>query len=131
MTNPVPSNLLYTKDHEWTLVEDDGVKVGITDHAQHQLGDVVYLELPEIGAKLTAHKTFGVVESVKAVSDLFSPVTGEVIAVNSDLVNSPETINHSPYEQAWMLKVKPQNKDELGQLMSAEQYMDYLAQEAK
>ncbi len=122
-----PDGLLYTKDHEWTKVEENGLAtVGITDHAQESLGEIVYTELPEIGKELKSHSTFGVVESIKAVSDLYSPVEGTVTKVNLDLLNSPSTINSSPYQDGWMIEVKLANKESLKTLMNAEQYKKYV-----
>lgn len=118
----IPSNLRYTKEHEWTNLDGDLVSVGITDHAQCQLGDVVYLELPEIGDEVKMDERFGVVESVKAVSDLFSPITGEVAEVNVDLVDMPELVNAEPYDKAWMIKIKPAKSEELETLMTSEAY---------
>src|SRR5688572_21633153 len=105
----IPEDLRYTKEHEWAKREGDRVRVGITTYAQEQLGDVVFVELPKVGAKLTAHATFGVVESVKAVSDLFAPVSGEVDEVNGELPNTPQLVNQDPYGRGWMLLVKPSN----------------------
>src|SRR5438445_8091495 len=102
----VPSDLKYTREHEWAKREGDRVRVGITAFAQEQLGDVVFVELPKVGARVTALKTFGVVESVKAVSDLFAPVSGEVVEVNAELATKPETVNADPYGQGWMIVVK-------------------------
>jgi len=127
----IPPNLRYSKEHEWALFEGDTVKIGITHHAQSQLGDVVYVELPSVGRKLVKDKVFGVVESVKAVSDLYAPVSGEVITVNSALSQKPEDVNADPYGQAWMITVKPENKNELDQLMDASEYEGYLSELAK
>jgi glycine cleavage system H protein len=99
----VPAELKYTREHEWAKVEGDRARIGITAFAQEQLGDVVFVELPKVGAKVTAMKTFGVVESVKAVSDLFAPVTGEVVEVNTDLAKTPELVNSDPYGKGWKL----------------------------
>lgn len=123
----IPSNLLYSKEHEWALVQEDVVTIGITHHAQCQLGDIVYIELPEVGRQITKDKVFGVVESVKAVSDLFAPVSGQVVEVNTAVVEKPEGVNENPYESAWMIKLRPENKDELAELMDAQQYKDYLS----
>src|ERR1700756_1051680 len=101
----VPAELRYTKEHEWAKLEGDKARVGITAFAQDQLGDVVFVELPKVGAKVTAMKTFGVVESVKAVSDLFAPLSGEVVETNADLVKKPEVVNADPYGEGWMLVV--------------------------
>lgn len=121
MSTNIPANLKYTKEHEWALVEGDTVTVGITDFAQSALGDIVFLEVPEVGTDLKSGSTFGVVESIKSVSDLYAPITGEVTAKNSDLEGSPEKINSAPYE-SWLIKVKIKDQNELGNLLSAEQY---------
>jgi glycine cleavage system H protein len=126
----VPKELKYTREHEWAKQEGDRVRVGITDYAQEQLGDVVFVELPKVGAKVTASKAFGVVESVKAVSDLFAPVSGEVVEANGELTKKPETVNQEPYGKGWMIVVKPSNKAEWDQLLTAEQYEDFLKQAA-
>ena len=118
MTN----DLRYTKDHEWVRLTGSVGRVGITDHAQHQLGDVVFIELPKVGLALAAGARFGTVESVKAVSELFSPVTGKVTAVNEDLQKKPETINTDPYGVAWMIEVQVKDPAEVSALMNAEQY---------
>lgn len=127
MAHNVPANLKYTKDHEWALVEGDVATVGITDFAQSALGDIVFVELPETGRALNSHQTFGVVESIKSVSDLYSPLSGTVVESNADLVNSPELCNQSPYENAWMIKVKLSNKDDLNSLLSADEYQKFLS----
>jgi glycine cleavage system H protein len=124
----IPSELKYTREHEWAKQESSTVRVGITHYAQEQLGDVVFVELPKAGARVSAHKTFGVVESVKAVSDLFAPVSGEVIEVNAELTKKPELVNQDPYGRGWMLLVKPADAAEYGQLLSADQYKEHLAQ---
>ena len=126
----VPKELRYTRDHEWAKQEGGRVRVGITAYAQEQLGDVVFVELPKVGATATAKKPFGVVESVKAVSDLFAPVSGEVVEVNTALSNAPETVNADPYGRGWMIVIAPSNKAEWGQLLTAEQYEAFLAQGA-
>src|SRR6266508_2808120 len=102
----VPADLQYTREHEWAKLEGDRARIGITDFAQEQLGDVVFVELPKIGARVTAMQTFGVVESVKAVSDLFAPLSGQVVEANADLTKKPETVNADPYGQGWMIVVK-------------------------
>ncbi|MBM4283078.1 MAG: glycine cleavage system protein GcvH [Deltaproteobacteria bacterium] len=127
----VPADLKYTEEHEWVRTEGDVVVVGITDHAQGSLGDVVFLDLPEVGRQLTRGKAFGVVESVKAVSDLYAPVDGEVVAVNSELVNAPEQVNKEPYGAAWMLKVKPKSAADVAGLLDAAGYAALLAKIAK
>lgn len=120
-------NLHYSKDHEWVLVEGDVATIGITDYAQEQLGDVVYIELPSIGDAFGSHETIGSVESVKAVSEIFTPVSGEVIETNEDLNDSPEVVNSDPYGDAWFIKVKMENAGEIDKLLSAEEYEEYLS----
>jgi glycine cleavage system H protein len=123
----IPAELRYTKEHEWAKVEGDRVRIGITAFAQEQLGDVVFVELPKVGAKVAAMKTFGVVESVKAVSDLFAPVSGEILEANAALTRKPETVNTDPYGQGWMIVVKMANPKELDALMSAADYEKLIA----
>jgi glycine cleavage system H protein len=118
-----PSNLKYTKDHEWIKVDANEAAVGITDFAQKQLGDIVFVELPAVGRQLKAGEAFGTVESVKAVSELFAPVSGEVIAVNGELGTHPESVNAKPHD-AWMIKVKPSNPAEASSLLDAAAYSD-------
>ena len=124
-----PENLKYSKEHQWVLVEggcpperEGRVKIGITDYAQKQLGDIVLIELPKVGAKLEKGKNFGVIESVKSVSDLPSPVSGEVIDVNKEIVNHPELINKDPYNQGWMIIVNLAQPEEIGSLLSSADY---------
>jgi glycine cleavage system H protein len=124
----IPPELRYTHEHEWAKQEGATVRVGITHYAQEQLGDVVFVELPKAGTRVTAHKSFGVVESVKAVSDLFAPVSGEVIEVNGELAKKPELVNQDPYGRGWMLVIKPSAPAEWGQLLKAEQYEAHIAQ---
>ena len=120
---PVPEDRRYSKEHEWALAEPDGlVLVGITDFAQHELGDVVYVELPKPGDRVTQHAQMGEVESVKAVSELYSPVSGEVAAVNEDVKNAPELLNESPHEKGWLVRVKPDDPAELDTLLDAAAY---------
>ena len=126
-----PDDLLYSKDHEWIRLEGDRGKVGITHYAQKQLGDVVYLELPEVGRKLKVHETFGTVESVKAVSELFSPVAGEVVEANTALVQAPEKINSDPYGGAWMIAVKLSDPAAAKGLMDAAAYKAFVESESK
>ena len=118
-----PAGFKYTKDHEWIELSGGNGKVGITDYAQQQLGDVVYVELPEVGAKLKQGQSFGTIESVKAVSELYSPVTGEVVEVNSALKDKPETVNKDPHA-SWMVVIKLANPGEAGALLDATQYQD-------
>jgi glycine cleavage system H protein len=124
------AELKFTEEHEWIRVEGDVGTVGITAYAQEQLGDVVFVELPKVGAKVTAHQAFGVVESVKAVSDLFAPVSGEVVETNGELPQKPETVNKDPYGKGWMIVVKPSNAAEWEQLLSAAQYEQFIAEAA-
>ncbi len=123
----VPTNLHYTKDHEWVKVEADGtVTVGITDYAQAALGDVTFIDLPKVGKQLEAADVFGTVESVKAASDLYSPVSGEVIAINSSLNDTPDLVNREPYEKAWMIKIKLKSASELDKLLDSSSYQSLL-----
>ena len=125
-----PGELKYTKEHEWIKDGGDGtVVIGITDYAQDSLGDVVYVELPQEGAQVTRNEPFGVVESVKAVSDLYSPVSGTVAEVNDAIVDSPETINEEPYGDAWMVKIELASSDELDGLLSAQEYQAFTEEE--
>jgi glycine cleavage system H protein len=121
-----PDDLLYTKDHEWIKVEGDEGLVGITEFAQHQLGDVIYVELPKVGTKLGSRQTIGVVESVKSVSDVYSPVSGEVIAANEELAQSPDLVNKDPHGKGWIARLILQDKKELEGLMSAADYEKFL-----
>lgn len=128
----VPANLKYTEEHEWVRDEGGGiVTIGITDHAQSALGDVVFLELPDAGRTISKGKAFGVVESVKAVSDLYGPLDGDVIETNKDLVNAPEQVNKDSYGAAWMLKVKVKNAADVGALLDAAGYTALLSKIAK
>jgi glycine cleavage system H protein len=123
----VPEELQYTKSHEWVRTEDDTATIGITDHAQEELGDIVYVELPEQGATFEAGDSFGTVESVKAVSDLYTPVGGEVVEVNETLDDSPEKINEDPYGEGWIVKLRV--SDEGAGLLSASDYVQLLEEE--
>ncbi|HZT76682.1 MAG TPA: glycine cleavage system protein GcvH [Vicinamibacterales bacterium] len=125
MAAAYPAGFKYTKDHEWIELAGDRGKVGITDYAQAQLGDVVYVELPEIGAKLKQGQSFGTIESVKAVSELYSPVSGEVVEVNTPLKDKPETVNSDPHG-TWMVVLKLTNPNEAGALLDATQYQDLI-----
>lgn len=119
----IRAELKYLSSHEWARVENDGtVTVGITDHAQQALGDVVFVEMPEVGSEITANTEVGVVESVKAASDIYSPISGEVIAINEVLEDAPETVNASPYDDGWFFKVKPSELSELEDAMDADAY---------
>jgi len=124
-----PKELRYSHEHEWAAVEENFATIGITDYAQEQLGDVVYVELPEVGAQVTKDEAFGVVESVKAVSDIYAPVSGTVIEINVSLPDSPETVNEDPYSDAWMIRVEMSDPSELGDLMTAAQYKKFVAEE--
>lgn len=122
--------LKYLASHEWARLEEDGtVTVGITAHAQEALGDVVYVEAPEVGSRVAVGEEAGVVESVKAASDIFSPVSGEVVAVNELLEDAPETVNSSPYDEGWFFRVQPEDLDELENCMSAEEYQESLEED--
>lgn len=121
-----PENLYYTKDHEWLKVEGEEAVVGITDFAQKQLGDIIYVDLPQVGKILEAHQTIGTVESVKSVSDVYSPVSGEVIEVNSELSKTPDLINKDPHGQGWIVRLKIKDKSEINNLMKAADYEKYL-----
>jgi glycine cleavage system H protein len=125
-----PEGLLYSKDHEWIGITGDTGTVGITLHAQEALGDVVYIELPAVGDKFDAHKSFGSVESVKAVSELFMPVSGEVIEVNSAIKDKPDTLNSDPYGKGWLIRIRIANSSETAALLSAQDYDKYVAAEA-
>jgi len=124
-----PKDLKYTKEHEWLKVEGNIATVGITDYAQDSLGDVVYVELPQEGGAVTKNEPFGVVESVKAVSDLYSPISGSVSEVNDAIIDSPEAINEDPYGDAWMIRVEIANLGDLDDLMTADEYQKYVEEE--
>ncbi len=115
-------DLKYTKEHEWVKQEDGAVRIGITDFAQAELGDIVFVELPEVDDEIKKNEPFGSVESVKTVSELYAPISGKVVAINEDLSDSPEFVNESPYEKAWMIIVEPSDSSELDELLSADQY---------
>ncbi|VAX17183.1 Glycine cleavage system H protein [hydrothermal vent metagenome] len=121
-----PEDLRFSKEHEWVSVADDVATIGISDFAQDELGDIVFVEAPEIGAVLSQGDAFGVAESVKTVSDLFCPVTGEVVEINADLEDTPELVNKSPYQDGWMIKIKISDPSELDGLMSAKEYESYV-----
>ncbi len=122
-----PADLKYTKEHEWARVEGNRARVGITAYAQEQLGDVVFVELPKVGAKVSQMQAFGVIESVKAVSDLFAPLSGEVVEVNAELLKKPELVNQEPYGKGWMLVIAVSNPQEAQKLLTAQQYEELLA----
>jgi glycine cleavage system H protein len=124
-----PEDLLYTKEHEWLRLADGTGTIGITDHAQKELGEVVYVELPKVGDTFDAGQTFGSVESVKAVSELFIPVSSEIVEVNPALADSPEKINEDPYGQGWMIRIRLRDKNEARGLMSARDYEEYTKEE--
>jgi len=126
-----PENLKFSKEHEWVLVEGDVALIGITEYAQSELGDVVYVELPEVGEKLSKDDPFGSVESVKAVSDLFAPVSGAVIEVNDSLPDNPELVNEDSYGDGWMIKVQMSDKEELKDLLAADEYGEHVQRQTE
>lgn len=121
-----PTDRKYSEDHEWAKLDDGLAEVGITGYAQEQLGDIVYVELPQLGDILEATEAFGLVESVKAASDLLAPVGGEVVAINEELVDRPELVNEDPYGRGWMLKVQPEDEAQMDKLMTAQEYEEFL-----
>ena len=121
----IPEDLHYSKDHEWIRVEGDVGTIGITDHAQDSLGDVVYVELPKAGDIFTAHEAFGSVESVKAVSEIFTPVGGEIVEANEALQDEPEKVNSDPYDEGWMIRIRMRNPGEVDSLLTAAEYEDF------
>jgi glycine cleavage system H protein len=121
-----PQELLYTKEHEWIRVDEAIGTIGITDYAQHELGDVVYVELPKVGEHITASEAFGTIESVKAVSEIYAPVDGEVVGINGKLQNNPELVNTDPHGEAWLVRVRLSNRADTDKLMSAEDYEAYI-----
>jgi glycine cleavage system H protein len=121
-----PENLRYTEDHEWALSEGEGIKIGISDYAQDQLGDIVFVELPQKGDRFEKGGEFGTVESVKAVAELLIPISGEILTVNSTLDGSPELVNKDPYGDGWMVEIKPSESDELGTMMIRDTYVQFL-----
>lgn len=125
----VRNNLRYSEDHEWVLVEDGIATIGISDFAQNAMGDVVFVELPEIGVQLEAGQPFGVVESVKAVSDLYAPLSGEVVEINEELPDTPDHVNSSPYEDAWLVKIKLTDAAQIDALMDADGYRSCIAEQ--
>jgi glycine cleavage system H protein len=124
-----PDDLLYSKEHEWIRISEDIGTVGITNHAQKELGDIVYVELPKVGDKFDLGRPFGSVESVKAVSELFLPVSGEVVEINEDVGNSPEIINADPYGEGWLIRIRLRDAAETADLMSAEEYNEYTGEQ--
>jgi glycine cleavage system H protein len=125
-----PADFRYTKEHEWVRVDGNIATIGITDHAQHELGDIVYVDLPKAGANAEAGKTFGSVESVKAVSDIYAPVSGEIVEANDSLGSAPEKLNSDPHGAAWLIKVRVTTQDEIKQLMTAAEYEQYVGAES-
>ena len=124
-----PDDLKYTREHEWVRIKGKKAVVGITDYAQKELGDVVYVELPEVGDEVVHDEQFGVIESVKTVSDLFSPLTGEVVKVNEELEDRPELVNEDPYIDGWMIQIELSEPNEVGKLLSSEDYEEYVDEE--
>ena len=124
----IPSTLKYTKDHEWVKIDGEMATIGITDFAQHELGDIVYVEIESIGEMLVSEEVFGSVEAVKTVSDLFLPVSGEIIEFNESLEDMPEEVNLNPYSKGWMIKMKVSNIDDLSALLNAEQYQELIGE---
>lgn len=122
----IPPELKYTKDHEWAKIEGDVVIVGITDYAQGELGDIVYIELPEEGAALAKDEAFGTIEAVKAVSDLIAPISGEVVEVNEAIADAPDVVNSDPYNEGWMIKIKISDSQEIDDLLTGEQYQELI-----
>jgi len=129
MSAEIPAELRYTKEHEWARADGDAVVVGITRHAVDQLGDITLVSLPDVGATITSGESFGDIDSVKAVSELFAPMDGEVLALNGELDDAPEKVNESPYGDGWMLKLKPASADALDGLMSADEYAAFVAEQ--
>ena len=124
-----PEDLKFSKEHEWVLVKGSVATVGITDYAQDQLGDIVFVELPAVGDKVSKEDAFGVVESVKAVSDIYAPVSGKVVEVNDDLPENPEMLNEDPYGDGWIIKIEMSDPEEIQDLMTAAEYEEYVAEE--
>lgn len=126
LTMNIPKDLRYTKEHEWAKVEGKLVRIGITDFAQSELGDIVFVELPEVGDEISADESFGSVESVKTVSELYAPISGKIVEVNEELNDNPEYVNESPYEKAWMIVIEPTDLSEIEQLLTPEQYEELI-----
>lgn len=124
-----PKELRYSEEHEWVKVEGEKVRIGITDFAQSELGDIVFVELPEVGDEIQADEPFGSVESVKTVSELYAPISGKVVEINEDLDDSPEFVNESPFEKAWMIVIEPANAGDIENLMTAEQYEEMIKED--
>ena len=127
MSFDVPDDLRYQESHEWTTVDDDTVRIGISDFAQDELGDIVFVEFPDVGDEIVAGESFGVVESIKAVSDLYAPVSGEVVAVNEELFERPELVNDDPYGDGWMVEIAPSDTDEFDDALDADAYGEQIA----
>ncbi|WP_096190088.1 glycine cleavage system protein GcvH [Evansella halocellulosilytica] len=125
----LPKDFKYSEEHEWVKVEGDKIRIGITDFAQSELGDIVFVELPEVGDEIEADEPFGSVESVKTVSELYAPISGKVVEINEELEDSPEFVNESPYEKAWMIIVKPSDASEVDNLMTAEKYEEMISED--
>ncbi len=125
----LPKDFRYSEEHEWVKTEDGNVRIGITDFAQSELGDIVFVELPEVGDEIKTDEPFGSVESVKTVSELYAPLSGKIVEINSELEDSPELVNESPYEKAWMIIVEPQDTGEIDKLMTAEKYQEMVSEE--
>lgn len=125
----IPADLHYSESHEWVKSEGENLLVGITDHAQQLLGDIVFVELPEVGTVLNKGQEFGVIESVKAASDLYMPVGGEIVEVNQALADAPDDVNQNAYDSGWLLKIRPENESEVEQLLSAEAYAELISEE--
>ena len=126
MMSIAPKELRYTEEHEWVKIEGEKVRIGITDFAQEELGDIVFVELPEVGSTISADEPFGSVESVKTVSELYAPVSGKIIEINEELIENPEYVNESAYDKAWMIVIEPSDMSELKKLMTAEQYEEMI-----
>ncbi|WP_078544146.1 glycine cleavage system protein GcvH [Litchfieldia alkalitelluris] len=124
-----PKELRYSEEHEWVKVEGDRIRIGITDFAQSELGDIVFVELPEVGDTIEANEPFGSVESVKTVSELYAPISGKIVEINEELDDSPEFVNESPYEKAWMIVIEPSEPSQVEGLMTAEQYEEMVNQD--
>ncbi len=120
----------FTKDHEWLNLQEDLATVGITDYAQSQLGDIVFVEMPELSVKLTASESFGAIEAVKTVADLFAPVSGKVIEINENLDSNPDLVNSDPYTKGWIVKLKIENNDEINELMNYDEYQEYSSKDS-
>lgn len=125
----IKENLCYSEDHEWVREEENCLVIGVSDFAQEELGDIVFVELPEVGEEFEKKDSFGVLESVKAVSDIFTPVSGKIVEVNEDLIDNPELINEDPYGEGWLIKIDPADDYELDALLSAEEYADFMEEE--